>query len=168
YCVRFSPDGKAVLSCGGDRTARVWDAATGKEKIALQGHSKAVEYAVFSPDGATVATASWDHTIKLWDAATGKEQATLSGHTLSVLCLAFSPDGKTLASTAGKWDEPDVPDQPGELKLWDVAGRKEVASLRGHADRVWSVSFSADGKTLASAGWDKAVRLWDVAGRKEK
>ncbi len=42
------------------------------------------------------------------------------------------------------------------------------ATLRGHTGRVWSVSFSPDGSTLASGSWDSTVRLWDVAGGSEK
>jgi RNA polymerase sigma factor (sigma-70 family) len=168
YAVACSADGKWLASCGFDRTARVWDLATGKEQAVLSGHQAPVEHVAFSRDGKALATASWDRTIKLWDPATGRLQATLEGHALPVLCVAFSSDGKLLASGSGKWGDPDIADQPGEVKLWDVARRKELASLRGHGDRVWSVAFARGDKLLASAGWDKTVRLWDVAGRKER
>src|SRR5262249_40442279 len=83
--------------------------------------------------------------------------------TAFVHALAFSPDGKTLASASG--------DKTG--KLWEVATGKVRETFQGHtpADMVsseavypvMSVAVSPDGKSLASASYDKKVKLWDVA-----
>ena len=67
----FSPDGTRVVTASDDKTARLWDAATGAPIAVLSGHEDAVWSAAFSPDGTRVVTASKDKTARLWDAATG-------------------------------------------------------------------------------------------------
>jgi WD40 repeat protein len=58
----FSPDGTRIVTGSTDQTARVWDAASGRELLALRGHKGGVRSAAFSPDGARIVTASWDTT----------------------------------------------------------------------------------------------------------
>ena len=53
---------------------------------------------------------------------------------------------------------------PSTVKLWDVATRTNIATLR-HGDYVGSVLFSPDGTILASGSSDNTVKLWDVATR---
>lgn len=74
-----------------------------------------------------------------------------------VMALAFSPDGKTLA--AASWD--------GDIRLWDVAARKETKRFTGHDEIVRFLTFSSDGRRLISGGQDGTVRVWDVADGKE-
>jgi WD40 repeat protein len=83
--------------------------------------------------------------------------STLSGHTNWVRSVAFSPNGQFLAS--GSWDT--------TIKLWDVAGGREVRTLTGHTDWVNSVAFSPNGQFLASGSWDTTIKLWEVASGRE-
>ena len=68
--------------------------------------------------------------------------------------MAFSADGKTLA--AGQGD--------GNVKLWDTGTWQERATLQGHKDLIFCVTFAPDGGTLASTSKDGTVRLWSVPG----
>jgi WD40 repeat protein len=63
----FSPDGARIATASEDKTARIWDAATGKEITVLRGHESYVLSAAFSPDGARIVTASGDKTARIWD-----------------------------------------------------------------------------------------------------
>ena len=65
----FSPDGRTLATASADKTARLWDAATGQPRGEPLNHEGPVYAVSFSPDGRTLATASVDNTARLWDAA---------------------------------------------------------------------------------------------------
>jgi WD40 repeat protein len=62
----FSPDGKMIVTASRDKTARLWDVASGQQLRSLEGHTDAVYSAAFSPDGKMIVTASSDKTARLW------------------------------------------------------------------------------------------------------
>jgi WD40 repeat protein len=94
----YSRDGRRIITTSWDRTARLWDSATGKQLLVLRGHIMSVQHAAFSADGKRIVTASDDETARVWDAETGAEIFTLAGHTAAVLTAVFSPDGKSVAT----------------------------------------------------------------------
>ena len=52
-------------------------------------------------------------------------------------------------------------------RIWDAESGKEIAVLKGHAGRVISAAFSADGKRVVTASDDKTARIWDAESGKE-
>jgi WD40 repeat protein len=145
----FSLDGKTLVTGADDKTVRVWDVDTGKEKAAFRGHAEPVVFVACGPDGKSVASVSKDGALKLWDVRAGKEIPTLK-HQKGVRCAAFSPDAKYLA----------VGGDDGVVTVF--AAGQEQARLRGHNDSVRALAFSPDGRTIVSGSQDKAVKLWQL------
>ena len=122
----FSADGKQVVTGSHDRTARIWDVATGKQIARLDGHEDTVLSASYSANGRQVVTASTDKTARIWDVATGKQIARLDGHTGSVLSASFNADGKQVVTAF--LDK--------TARIWDAASGKQIARLDGHTGSV--------------------------------
>ena len=92
---QFSPDGKHIVTSSADRTARVWNADTGRPLIDPLRHISDIISAEFSPDGKRALSASsGEHLVRVWDATTGKELIQLAGHTTWLTAAHFSHDGK--------------------------------------------------------------------------
>jgi eukaryotic-like serine/threonine-protein kinase len=154
-CVAFSPDGQTLATAGRDHVIRLWDVVTNsdkppelRERVTMTGHTDDVLCLAFSPDGQLIASGGDDRTMRLWDARTDTAIRSIE-EPVPVRAVAFAPDGKLA------WGSDE-----GEVKLASPLADGPVTVFAGHAGRVRCVTFSADGRTLASAGDDKAVRLW--------
>jgi WD40 repeat protein/energy-coupling factor transporter ATP-binding protein EcfA2 len=149
--VRFSPDGGRIVTAGADNVARVWDARSGQQLIALEGHSGRVFSVAYSPDGKNIVTASSDKTAKVWDAQSGQELITLRGHSGPVYSVAYSPDGKRIVTASADHT----------AKVWDAQSGQELITLKGHLDLVTSVAYSPDGERIVTASFDHTAKVWD-------
>ncbi|HIF39509.1 MAG TPA: hypothetical protein EYQ74_00245 [Planctomycetes bacterium] len=164
----YSPDGSKLLVFGGASDApphcrapwvRVFDVLRGRELVRIE-HStdpdSHVNWAGWSPLGDLLATAGVDGRVRLWNAvgeALGQPLGEPLVHLGPVYCAAFSPDGLILATGT------DVgPNSQGVL--WDLEVRN-ARPLDGHSGRISSLSWSPEGKRLASASQDRTIRIWN-------
>jgi WD40 repeat protein len=150
----FSADGKSLLSCGDDATVRLWDVATGKQRLVINvGKGGPFLRASLSADGRFIATAC-DGSVHLWDAATGARlpRPRFDGGSSFGDSVAFAPAGSLLAVHS-----------QGSAFLWDAAAGKTLHVFTAGGKGRTDFAFSPDGKTVAAfdEGWE--MSLWDVA-----
>lgn len=136
---------------------KLWSKQTGQSYAMLDG-----DLPIFSPDEQTLAIVNFDGAVKLWNPFNGVLKATLSepadGSTLiSNLLGAFSRNGRILAVAHHM-----------SVKLWDVGSGKNTGVLKGHTQPITSISFSNDGKTIATSSDDGTIRLWDSVTGQER
>lgn len=153
----FSPDGSRILTASMDRTARLWDAATGQPLLPPFQHEGPVSHAVFSPDGKRVATTSYDHTARLWDSATGQPLTPPLKHSQPVNHAAFSGDGRRLITASGDWT---AYWGKGEARVWDVESGRPVTEPLG-TESVLYVALNPDGRRAVLTCLRGFSRVWD-------
>jgi WD40 repeat protein len=153
YAVKFSPDGKHLVTASGDRTARIWGIPSGKLQTTLRGHSAHVFGAAFSPNSKRVVTASGDGTARIWRVANGILIQELKGHSKDVLAAAFSPDGNLVATGS----------DDGTVKIWQAASGKEIRTFSIAGGGVYAVDFSPNGRTLAVGSTNGSIGLFRVS-----
>jgi WD40 repeat protein len=153
----FSPDGRHMLSFGGEQTLRLWETGTGKLVRTLAGHTSSVVGAWILPGGKQVVSYAADNTLRVWDVESGKEVrrhalgADHSGHHW----LALTPDGRSFLSshqdltvrwhdlaTGGEWHRVALP--PGTMPQ--------------------GLSVSPDGRYAALGGFRGSVDLFRLDG----
>jgi len=103
---------------------------------------------IFSHDGSLLASTDTTGRIAIWQYQDGKFTAVASFHRERAVSLAFHPDGTLFAVGTAN-----------QVYLMDIEG-KELARIP-HRDTVNSVSFSAEGKYLATAS-STLLQIWEL------
>jgi WD40 repeat protein len=176
--IAFAPDQTLLASASDDHTVILWDIATGRFQTALDGHTGPVRSVAFSPDGSTLASAGGDHRVRLWSrpqSSTGRPELSVvtppvpppaarpkdlcagelirfAGHADKVLDLRFLPDGSGLISSGADRT----------VRLWDLAGRRELRRYTGYAGPVYGVDVSPDGKHFIAGDGTGNLVLRDI------
>ncbi|MEP6706354.1 MAG: WD40 repeat domain-containing protein [Pyrinomonadaceae bacterium] len=149
----FSSDGRWIFTINGDKSAKIWDASTGKLKSDITNNER-IYRAGFSPDSTMLITVEQEGGMKLWDLETGQLQGKVApkGYIENLMkSFEFSPDSKYVATFFF-----------GDTRLWDA----KTAELKFKLPKsgTTDATFAPDGRWLATASSDKqsAGKIWNV------
>jgi len=157
--------GRWAVTASDDKTARVWEVASGRQVAVLRPPQDAGDegklYAVaMSPDGNAVAVAGWTGwdwekkvSIYLFDRASTRLLRRIQGLPEVIHYLAYSPDGRWLAAGLGGKNG---------IRLFDAASGAERGRDADYGDDSYRVHFSSDSRRLVSTSYDGQVRVHAV------
>ena len=162
--------GRYAVTASDDKTARVWDLASGRllqtlrPPIGADSDGRLFAAAITS-DGETVAVGGWstDNDVYLFDRASGAMVQRITGLPNTITHLSFSLNGLMLA--IGLWGKNGVR-LFGTSAGWRAA--QELGSDAQYDGEVYGGQFSPDGQRYASASVDGQVRLYDVSAKRLK
>ncbi|MEM7124839.1 MAG: hypothetical protein AAF702_00845 [Chloroflexota bacterium] len=150
----FSGDGARVVIGAEDQSAAwIWDASSGEEIARTAPLDSTVRSVAYNHDGSELAIGTEAGQIYLWNI--GSTEKKYNSHQSAVMSLAFAP--KTQCLTSGSTDK--------QVNTWP---RNECThDFKTHEEFVLDISYSHNGKYLATAGQGGMVKIFEVDSRKD-
>ena len=170
----YSPDGEWIATGEADGTVRLWDAATGEERLILAGHSAGVVDVTVGPEGKRLASVSLDGTMRVWavdlEDLLALAHASIDRELTDAECRAYigfecppAAAPERLTPATGAWDEPYGIDaaawadaETGGTWAEEIPGRgggvldpdsRQLFVLNGAPDASWVLDLDSDEQT---------------------
>jgi WD40 repeat protein len=161
----FKADGKVLATVSEDSAIRLWYGEAGQVRSMLLGHAVGITGSVrvvaFHPDGHQLVTGNGDMRVNVWDVNGVVPLHSYSGHKNRITAVTFRPHHNDQLATSS---------DDGTVKVWDLKPRVQALLQAGagpQGSQLYSVSFSADGKSVAAGGSDGWAKVWDTRSGRE-
>lgn len=174
--IEYHPNGRHLVTGSYDGTVQVFRSPQRgdtterlKASHVLKGHRARVLGVAVSPNGRWLASVGDDQQVRIWAFPTESDSSDsqkplqiLDGHASAIVGVDFSPDNAFLATSS----------VDKTIRLWSLVQKDEGSSevevvpmhvMRGHSGIVLGVTFSPDGRWLASSSADHTTTLWRVS-----
>ena len=156
--VKFSNDGKNVLTAARAGQVRIWDIAgwKGEPRVRVSSlirHNAAVSGAIFSPDSKLTLSYSTDSTAKVMDVLSGKQLGIDMKHKGRIFGGVFSSNSRMVATYSND----------STVVVWDARSGKPVIGPLKHKGYTGGAAFLHNDKYIAVACWDGNVYVYDIS-----
>ncbi len=167
--IAFSSDLSRMATLVNNNTIKIRDIAPAAEVIKLAGSRSGIRSIVFAPNGGHIAVSTMDWgesdnfvgNLNLWSISEGQVTLQYAENKGEISSVSFSPDSKLIATGVGV-DGPGVSESAGIVRVFDTESGRQLTLLEGHDGPIESISFSPNGKHIATGSADGNARLWAV------
>ncbi|HEY7163557.1 MAG TPA: TIR domain-containing protein [Candidatus Binatia bacterium] len=144
----LSEDGHTVVSVSQGQPVRLFDAATGKIKTALEYSSGEVD-AVALNERASLIAVAFSRGVQLWSAESGKRTVQLGKESAETIALAFNPDGSQVITGS----------EHGSVRFWSTGDGRLLNRWNASPNRIGGIAVHPDGERVVLAEWDQGATV---------
>lgn len=156
HVVKWShKESTALMSCGDDRTVRLWDLPSEASVETFRGHQDYVRTGSFLPGQSNnlFVSGSYDQTVRLWDPRTPNTAVMTFKHIASVEDVLCMPSGTTILASAEN-----------QVAVLDIVAGRPVHMIKNHQKTVTSLCLASNGSRVVSGGLDGHMKVFETVG----